>query len=58
MVSVAPIEAMIMAPSARVWERFMVSPWKIIPHRAASAGSMLLTFPYVLVGRRCRAILP
>ena len=57
MVRVEPIDAAIMEQSASVCTRVRVSPRKIIPEMAASAGSMLMSVPKMRVGRRVRAII-
>ena len=56
-VSVDPIEAAMIAPSASSCMGVSVSPRKIIPETAASAGSMLISVPNVRVGKRVRAII-
>ncbi len=54
---IAPIEAAMIAPSASSCMGVSVSPRKIIPETAASAGSMLISVPNVRVGKRVRAII-
>ena len=56
-VNVDPIEAITIAIKASTCWNASVSPRKIIPETAASAGSMLISVPKVRVGKRVRAII-